>query len=104
MQPRKRVVGYFKVAHYQKTDTPAMHPLAIANSQLRPGTDLQRAWSSPSRVNRSRLAQANSRNAAAPTAPITPFLLPGEARNCQLLSSSSQNMISRYSPLFKFAD
>src|SRR5689334_16495447 len=81
-----------------------MHPLAIANSQLRPGTDLQRAWSSPSRVNRSRLAQANSRNAAVPTVPITPFLLPGEARNCQLPSSSNQNTISRYSPFFTLAD
>jgi hypothetical protein len=50
------------------------------------------------------LAHAKTRNAAAQIAPTMPFLVLGDARNCQLPSSNNQNKISRYSPFFKFVD
>src|SRR5438270_10510208 len=56
------------------------------------------------RLNRSMFAHAYARNAAAPTAPTMPVLLPGDAKNCQLPSNNSQNKTSRHSLIPKVID
>src|SRR5437879_4812510 len=50
------------------------------------------------------LVHAKTRNTAVPRAPTIPFLPLGDARNCQLPSSSNQNKTSRHSAFSKFAD
>src|SRR5579862_2333296 len=87
-----------------KTAAPARIPLPSAHSQFVPVVALHRTYSSPRFVKRSRLFQAKTKNAAVPVAPTIPFLLPGDARNCQLPSRSNQNKTSRYSPFFRFIE
>src|ERR1039458_2778756 len=77
---------------------PAMSPLAAASAHLALLVGLQLAYPSPSRVSLPRLRNAKSKNKSAPLAPTIAFLAPGDAKNCQLPSSSSQNSTSRYSP------
>src|ERR1017187_8805414 len=77
---------------------PAMSPLAAPSAHFALLVGLQLAYPRPSRVSLPRLRNAKSRNMSAPLAPTTALLVPGDAKNCQLPSSSSQNSTSRYWP------